>query len=179
MSLLNTVIRARLAGTSRSAASAQIRREADRTIELADSLGDELAGRSSTVPSMPGVDEDMRSWSVLQIVEHNLIVNRIFTEVIETICQGERFESDLDPKKDVMPSDHPAFSVVEDFAESVEQHLETVAKYPKLRGVGSFPHPMFGNFDAHRTHAMFGFHLWVHRRQAEVVAKQVRGEAGD
>lgn len=174
MNLLHSIIRTRLAGTSRSAANAQIRTEADRTIEVANSLGEELAGKPATVPRMPGVDEDMRNWSVLQIIEHNLIVNRVFTEVIATICRGETFVSNLDPKKDVMPSEGTPFSIVADFAESVDHHLETVAKVPELRGVGSFLHPVFGEFDAHKTHAMFGFHLWVHRRQADAVAKRVK-----
>ena len=53
---------------------------------------------------MPGVDEDMRNWSVLQIIEHNVIVNRVYTEILDTISQGRTFVSELDVKKDVMPS---------------------------------------------------------------------------
>ena len=175
MSLLKKIIKTKLALTSRAAASAQIRREAELTVRAAEDLGSELAGTPSTVPRMPGVDEDMRNWSVLQIIEHNVIVNRVFTEIIDTICQGQVWVSDRDPKKDVMPSETPSFSIVKEFTESVNQYLVVVEKYPKLRGIGSFPHPVFGQFDAHMTHAMTGFHLWIHRRQADVVVKQLRG----
>ena len=34
-------------------------------------------------------------------------------------------------------------------------------------------HPVFGDFDAHRWHCMFGFHLLLHLRQAKYVVARV------
>jgi hypothetical protein len=38
-----------------------------------------------------------------------------------------------------------------------------------LRGTGTSPHPVFGDFDAHKWNCMFTFHLGLHLPQAEYV----------
>lgn len=46
----------------------------------------------------------------------------------------------------------------------VEPHLS-------LRGTAKYPHPLFGLYDAHMWHAMFGFHLKLHYKQAQMLVR--------
>ena len=123
---------------------------------------------------MLGVDEDMREWSFYQILEHNVIVNdRISAAVLHLTGNGPAPEPDFDVKRDVMPQDSAGAEQVAEFKRSVEDHLTAVAKVPKLRGTEKTDHPIFGPFDAHRWHCMLGFHLQLHRKQAEALVGQL------
>jgi hypothetical protein len=135
-----------------------------------------VAAESQTVPRMMGVDEDMRDWSLFQLLEHNTIVNRAITQVICHLAAG-RDPADaprFDPKRDVMPSAEAGEEQVEAFADSVRDFCEKVAGLSDLRKTARIPHPMFGNFTAHHWVCMLPLHLKVHRRQAWLLARMVR-----
>ncbi len=130
------------------------------------------------VPPMRGVDEDMRRWSFFMILEHNAIVNRSITATVVQLARGEALSgpATLDPKKDVMPSSSADESQIEIFADSVTKHIEAVKNLRQLRGTRTSPHPIFGQFDAHKWNCMFAFHLGLHLPQAEYVVRKVRAE---
>ncbi|MGB0373221.1 MAG: DinB family protein [Opitutales bacterium] len=129
----------------------------------------------ATVPAMPGVDPDMRHWSILQILEHNVIVNRSIGLTVDTLARGkDTSELDqFDPKHDVMPSQSPDPHSLQSHTESINTYLRTLEKLPKLRNTQTYNHPVFGPFDAHKWHQMFGFHLILHYRQARVALKTI------
>ena len=170
--VIRKVVKGRFAVTSRKKASSQARKAMEEYLRLVESVGPELAARAVRVPSMLGVDEDMREWSLCMILEHNAIVNRRITPTVRALATGQEVPSngDFDPKKDVMPSLAPGVEQVEDFRESVEEHLRVVADLPELKGTAKTLHPVFGPFDAHQWHCMFAFHLEIHLRQAETAA---------
>ena len=174
---IRKLIRARFTLTSRKKAEKNIRNELRLYLKLAGDLGPEAGAKEVEVPAMLGVDEDMRRWSYFMILEHNVIVNRRITAAISRLANNEppsEEEKKFDVKKDVMPSASPGAEQVDAFRESVEAHLMAVAEIPELKGTIKSPHPIFGPFDAHKWHCMFGFHLEIHRKQAEAVAKLVQ-----
>tara|TARA_R110002096_G_scaffold91625_14_gene207331 strand:+ start:4892 stop:5419 length:528 start_codon:yes stop_codon:yes gene_type:complete len=174
MSLIVKAVRLRFALTSKSAATAQIRREAQRSIDLAKSVPPEKAAQSVAVPSMLGIDPEMREWSLLQILEHNVIVNRRITETIRALLQGNTLDSDdFDPKNDVLPSEQPALAIIDEFSKSIGEHLAHIELETSLKSSLTSKHPIFGPFDPHRWHCMFGFHLQIHRKQMEAVVKRL------
>jgi hypothetical protein len=120
---------------------------------------------------MIGVDPEMRGWSVFQIMEHNAIVNRIIARSVEKLAKGEdpTPEHPMNPKTDVLPKGLSGPEQIVAFRESVESYLSMIVTLPKLRGTDETPHPVFGSFDAHKWHCMFGFHLGLHLKQAEKV----------
>ncbi|MEO0416368.1 MAG: hypothetical protein AAF226_15585, partial [Verrucomicrobiota bacterium] len=128
-----------------------------------------LCSQGCRVPAMPGVDPEMRDWSMYEMLEHNRIVNVELTQMMQSVLDTGRYETDFDAKHDVLPQGEVGASVVAEFQESSEAYLHVVRKFPKLKGVGSMPHPVFGQFDAHKYFCMFGFHLALHRRQAEKI----------
>ena len=168
-SLVRALVCARMALTSRDRASRQIRRSLLEYRGLYAGVGEDEARLPITVPPMMGVDEEMRSWSLFMILEHNVIVNRSITAIVQSLAAGEEpgGAGAIDPKRDVMPSANPGPEQIAAFRESVERHLAVVEALPKLRGTLRKRHPVFGLLDAHGWHCMFGLHLQIHFWQAE------------
>ena len=165
------MIRTKLVLTSRDKASRIIRSNADAYLRLADRFGDALGVEQAMVPPMIGVDPEMRDWSFFQILEHNEIVNRSIAAMVEALALGKQPSGAalLNPKTDVLPKGMSGPDQVESFRTSVDSYLSLVATLPSLRDTGESAHPVFGPFDAHKWHCIFGFHLGLHLRQAEKV----------
>ncbi|MCG8617559.1 MAG: hypothetical protein MI802_15175 [Desulfobacterales bacterium] len=171
--LLKQAVRTFFFFTGREGASRMAAGYSKKYLALAKDL-DETAGRRPvTVPSMPGVDPDMRNWSYYMLLEHNAIVNRCITAVTCQLARDEPLSGMalIDPKTDVMPSPDAGPEQVAAFERSVEDHIREVARLDRLRGSRKTMHPVFGAFDAHHWHCMFGFHLKVHYKQAVLVAE--------
>lgn len=167
MSLLPFLIRTRFRLTSRAAANRMLEEECVATLVLESSLAKAGPLRA---PEMLGVDEDMRDWSYYQILEHNTIVNRRVTAAVAFLGGvGPEPDGSFDIKKDVMPGESPGAEQVAAFSESVEAHLATVATIGNLRRTATIHHKLFGPFNAHQWHCLFGFHLQIHRKQAEAL----------
>jgi hypothetical protein len=173
---VKTAVRTRFALTSREKANLQIRKFGNIYLSLARKIDSEFGACPVVVPKMPGVDEDMRNWSFFMLLEHNTIVNRSITSVVQSLARGEEpvGPGAIDPKVGVMPSPNPGEEQIEAFRESVDTHLEVVSELPGLRGSLKKRHPVFGDFDAHRWHCMFGLHLMVHYKQAKMVVLKAR-----
>lgn len=136
----------------------------------------EGAGTPRMVPKMLGVDEDMRGWSLYQLLEHNTIVNRAITQLICDLADGVPPEdmNRIDPKHDVMPGDGAGEEQVDIFTTSVQDHIARITPLSDLRKTRKVPHPLFGNFNAHMWTCMFSFHLKVHFNQARFLAEEDR-----
>jgi hypothetical protein len=169
--LIKTAIRTLFTFTSREKALEKIEIILQRYAKLVDGLSREAGQRCVEVPPMRGVDEDMRKWSFFMILEHNAIVNRSITATVVQLARGEELSgaATINPKTDVMPSSSADASQFKDFADSVTSHIEAVKSLKRLRGTGTSPHPVFGDFDAHKWNCMFAFHLGLHLPQAEYV----------
>ncbi|MEM7011868.1 MAG: hypothetical protein AAF585_10330 [Verrucomicrobiota bacterium] len=173
MSPIQLIIRSKFFLTSRQSATRTIETEMDLYRKIIADLGNSKCAQKVRVPKMVGVDEDMREWSVYMILEHNTIVNRQVSAQIQHLARGEIYETNFNPKTDVMPADSAAADEVAKFEQSVDAHLEALRSIEKMRGTLKRPHPIFGPLDAHGWNCMFGFHLQLHRRQAEAVSKQI------
>jgi len=169
--LIKTAIRTLFTFTSREKALEKSELLLRRYAKLADGLSKEAGQRCIEVPPMRGVDEDMRKWSFFMILEHNAIVNRSITATVVQLARGEELSgpATINPKTDVMPSLLADASQFKDFADSITSHFKAVKSLRQLRGTGTSPHPVFGDFDAHKWNCMFTFHLGLHLPQAEYV----------
>ena len=164
------LIRTRFKLSSSKKVCAQIRKTADAYLALAKTVDPERGAEPHEVPAMFGVDEDMRNWSFFMTLQHNVIVNRSITSLIESLSRGEVPEG-IDPKRDVMPASGAGAEQADAFRDSIDGHLETIARLGKLRGTAKKRHPIFGMLDAHGWHCMFGLHLTLHVKQAQLLAE--------
>ena len=169
--LIRSIIRTRFLLTSREKASGMIRKNADAYLDLANRFGPSLAIEPVTIPPMIGVDPEMRGWSFFQILEHNAIVNRSIYAMVEALALGMEPAGAalIDPKTDVLPMGLSGPEQVQAFLSSVDDYLALVSKLPELKGTAERPHPVFGPFDAHKWHCMFGLHLGLHLNQARKI----------
>ena len=176
--LIKAAIRTLFTFTSREKALEKSENQLRKYSGLADGTSKEVGRLCVEVPPMRGVDEDMRSWSFFMILEHNAIVNTSITATVVQLSRGEVLSgpATLNPKKDVMPSSAADESQIEVFVDSVIRHIEAVKNLKQLRGTGTSPHPIFGEFDAHKWNCMFAFHLSLHLRQAEYVVGKAKAE---
>jgi hypothetical protein len=176
--LIKTVMRSLFAVTSRKRAMNKAKGILEDYMKLADGLSTEAGHRFVGVPPMRGVDEDMHRWSFYMILEHNTIVNRSISATIQQLVRGDalRGAAALDPKKDVLPSQSAGEEKLQEFRDSVNEHLRMLSTLGRLRETKTAPHPIFGNFDAHKWTCMFSFHLGLHYKQAQHVVRSVKAE---
>jgi DinB superfamily len=169
--LIRSIIRTRFLLTSREKASGMIRKNTDAYLDLADRFDTSLAIKPVTVPPMVGVDPEMQGWSFFQLLEHNAIVNRSISSMVEALALGKEpvGAALIDPKTDVLPKGLSGPEQVEAFRSSVDDYLAIVSTLPELMGTAERPHPLFGPFDAHKWHCMFGLHLGLHLNQARKI----------
>jgi DinB superfamily len=169
--LIRSIIRTRFLLTSREKASGMIRANADAYLDLADRFNPASAIQPVTVPPMIGVDPEMQGWSFFQLLEHNAIVNRSIAAMVEALALGKEPEGAalINPRTDVLPKGLSGPDQIEAFRSSVDDYLSLVTTLPKLKGTAERPHPLFGPFDAHKWHCMFGLHLGLHLNQARKI----------
>jgi hypothetical protein len=175
---IKAIIRTKFLLTSRNKASGMIRSNADAYLRLADRFGAGEGMEQAMVPPMIGVDPEMRGWSFFQILEHNVIVNRSIAAMVEALALGKEPAGAalINPKTDVLPKGVSGTEQIGFFQQSVDDYLSKIPTLPSLRGTAQRPHPIFGPFDAHKWHCMFGFHLGLHLKQAERVLAMVAGD---
>ena len=173
---LKAAVRLLFIGTSHKRATNQAQCTLQNYMRLADGLTPEAGCRPVEVPPMPGIDEDMRRWSFYMILAHNTIVNRSISVTIRELVRGEPLTvaAIIDFKKDVMPSRSAGEEQLQLFRDSVTEHIAMVKVLGKLRGTKTTPHPIFGDFDAHKWHCMFSFHLGLHYKQAAYVVRSAK-----
>jgi len=171
--LIRSLVRWRFRLTSRSGADMLIADELHRYLELASQFTEAEGRQSVQCPPLLGVDEDMREWSLYQILEHNVIVNSAMQSVVTTLAREEIPQSTLDSKHDVMPGASAGPEQVDRFRQSVEAYQQAVEPL-KLGSIATYPHPVFRLLNAHGWHCMMGLHLQIHRKQAEAILPLVK-----
>jgi hypothetical protein len=172
--LLKFFVRLKFFCTSRKAASREVERTLATYLDIASDFPVGVGKKPYRVPRMAGVDEEMRDWSFFMLLEHNTIVNRSISKIVQCLALRYPLSGDalLDPARDVMPSTSPGEEQIALFAESVRRHLEMVEQLPPFRGGPTATHPLFGELTAHGWHCMFSFHLAIHIGQAKSLLKQ-------
>lgn len=169
--IIKAVIRSRFLLTSRDSASGNIRKNSDAYLLLAQHFGESPGAKPVIVPPMIGVDPEMRGWSFFQLLEHNVIVNRSIAAMVEALALGKEPAGAalIDPKTDVLPKRLSGPEQVQAFRSSVDDYLALISTLPEPWGTAERPHPVFGPFDAHKWHCMFGLHLGLHLQQARKI----------
>jgi len=179
--IIKAAVRTLFTFTSREKALERSKILLGQYLRLAEGLSEKGGQLCVEVPSMRGVDEDMRQWSFFMILEHNGIVNRSITASVVQLANGELLTgpATIDVKKGVMPSGTADESQIGLFADSVTMHIAAVECLKQLRGTRTSPHPIFGRFDAHKWNCMFAFHLGLHLPQAKYVADRAKAEQAE
>ena len=158
---------------SRDAAASFYRTEAEKILSLASGVDPSDGRRQVRIPRLPGIDENMRSWSIYMTLQHLVITNEMTIRVIRSLARETPFTEEIDFKKDVMPSENPGPEQIAAFRVSVESFEKKAARFGKKRSETLSRHPVFDMFDTHKWRCMAGFHIHIHRNQVEQICKQL------
>jgi len=159
--------------TSREAASAKFRQEADRVLGLVRSLEPQAAARRVLIPRPWGIEDSSRFWSGYMVLEHLTIVDREILNVIQHLAAGRRYERII-TIRNVKPAPGQDSGAVERFAAAADGYLAAVAALGEFPREGTYPHPWFGPKNAHWWHCLAGTHHALHARQLERIIRVSR-----
>ncbi|MEM9081577.1 MAG: hypothetical protein AAGC74_12895 [Verrucomicrobiota bacterium] len=171
-SLVRHLIPLKFKHTSRQAADQQLEAHLRTYLKIAQKIGPD-GSKPVSVPSMLGVDEDMRAWSFFELLAHNTIVNLQIAKIIPALVKNENLSQfdHFNPKTDVHPPPECGPDEVTRFEKSIRIYQKTLARLDNLNSSQKRHHPVFGPFDAHQWHCMCAFHLKIHLKQAQTILK--------
>jgi len=154
--------------SSRARSGAEILNQRDQLGALARSCPAELASRRVLIPRLRGLEDSSRYWSIYMVVDHVRIVNANVTTVIRELGQG-RAPDRVASTAGVKPSADVDATVIERFVTGCDELTRTAEALADLRTERRYAHPWFGPLDAAGWHAMAGFHMELHHRQARAI----------
>jgi len=136
---------------------------------IASPLSDEALARRTTVRRVLAIEESTRHWSLGEVIEHVLIVNRRVAEIVRILGRRE------DPGPawtilDVKPRGRPAAELRAELRAFPDEIEAAAAAVLDWRSPARHPHPWFGSLDARGWWALNALHTAVHRRQAARIA---------
>ncbi|MEM7792610.1 MAG: hypothetical protein AAF546_14490, partial [Verrucomicrobiota bacterium] len=85
---LRVAVRSWFFVTTREQASKRIEKSLTDYLTLAADLDGDTGAKIVQVPAMPGVDPEMQEWSFFMLMEHNAIVNRSISALVEHLVNG-------------------------------------------------------------------------------------------
>lgn len=148
------------------------RGEADRMLELADSVPPELAARPVLIPRVTGIEDSSRNWSLFMVLDHLCIVNRGTLTIIQHLNREHEYEREV-RIEEVKPSPGAGQETIARFRKNVADYLRGVREEEILSRARRHPHPWFGPMTAHEWHCLAAAHHILHRRQMERIAARL------
>jgi gamma-glutamylcyclotransferase (GGCT)/AIG2-like uncharacterized protein YtfP len=152
-------------------------RRSQRSIRRVEELGgvfDEIFERLTTVRRLPGIEESTRHWSLAEVYEHLIIVNRRVAEVVVSL--GSRREAGPSwTILDLKPHGRPAAELRRELGGLPVELAEVEKSVADWRSPTRHPHPWFGPLDVRNWWALNAIHNDVHRRQVERIRRTLGG----
>lgn len=149
--------------------------QADRLLQGAASLGDELLRRRVLVPPLVGIEDSSRYDSYAMVLEHLTIVGHAVARIVEYLGHGRR------PAFVLRPAEVKARGLAE-AAEVVAGYREMLATFRRAaldagadrRSPLRHEHPWFGPLDTYQWLCFATLHQVVHGKQARAILRRVR-----
>ncbi len=166
-------IRALARFASRDAITRRFAQDAQRAIELARGVPEELGRRRVLIPRIAGMEDSSRDWSVYMTLEHLVIVSAGVSGLIRRLCAGREIPGSV-RIQDVKPDEGAGPEQADALEDTVLRYGEEVAAHPDLRSAKRHPHPWFGPLNALQWHALAAVHNRIHRAQIEQILRRLR-----
>ena len=166
-------IRALARFASRDAITRRFAQDAQRAIELARGVPEELGRRRVLIPRIAGMEDSSRDWSVYMTLEHLVIVSAGVSGLIRRLCAGREIPGSV-RIQDVKLDEGAGPEQADALEDTVLRYGEEVAAHPDLRSAKRHPHPWFGPLNALQWHALAAVHNRIHRAQIEQILRRLR-----
>lgn len=143
-------------------------------LAMIDGLTNEQLFRKVLVPSIPGLEDSSRYWSIAMTLEHLAIVGHGISMIIEDLTQGRKpaVEIDIARLKPLgLQTPEQALETYKAFC------FERIAKLDdNLGNINSEitkKHPWFGEMDAQQWMWLLASHHMIHYQQIKEIKKQL------
>lgn len=123
------------------------------------------------VPRLTGLEDSSRYWSVAMAIEHLAIVGNGITQVILDLSTSGGTKRQPRGTADVKPDPNvDVASTIANFQQMTDRFLsETKSIDVNAFPSATFPHPWFGQLNAHGWLTLAGMHQRIHRKQIEKI----------
>lgn len=157
--------------TSKEKAIGVFAEETEKIIELIAQLKPDLLTERRLIPRLKGLEDSSRYWSVAMTIEHLVIVGGGITQVIFDLSKNGGSKRPPRGTADVKPNpDVDAQQIIIKFQQMSDTFIAEmkpldITAFPSA----TFPHPWFGQLNAHGWLTLAGMHQRIHRRQIEKI----------
>ncbi len=158
---------------SRDAITRRFTTDAQRAVELAREVPEEMGRRRVLIPRIAGMEDSSRDWSVYMTLEHLVIVSAGVSGLIRRLCAGREIPGSV-RIQDVKPDAGAGSEQADALEDMVLRYGEEVAAHLDLRTAKRHPHPWFGPLNALQWHALAAVHNRIHRAQIEHILRRLR-----
>ena len=146
--------------------------ELKKIAEIANNLGKKELTQRVLVPSIKGLEDSSRYWSVAMTLEHVVLVSETMEKISESLSRGLVPPIRVDIARIKPKGESDVLAVLDQFKTYVQKEeqkgpLEHLHVFSQARLV----HPWFGPLDARSWNTLKAFHAAIHRRQIQLIAK--------
>ena len=144
-------------------------KEGEKVIKLANSLEDKQLFERILVPTLFGLEDNSRYYSVAMVLEHLIIVGSALQERIPLLSQGKSLDMEVKIEK-YKPYVEIESNIIETYTQFVQNFRKIVeAQVEDVYIDNHHEHPWFGNLKPKEWAVMGAIHQMVHRRQIEAI----------
>jgi hypothetical protein len=152
--------------------AAEFTRERQTIAALLSPLAENTLRQQVLIRRLPGLEDSSRDWSIAMTLDHLRIVHGSMAGVLRALAAGQR-PPGIASTAAVKPSPDADAATIPRYEQSCDALLACVAEISSFRTRTTFPHPWFGEMDAHAWWALAAGHMGIHRRQIEAILHQV------
>ena len=148
-------------------------KEGEKVIKLANSLEDKQLFERILVPTLFGLEDNSRYYSVAMVLEHLIIVGSALQERIPLLSQGKSLDMEVKIEK-YKPYVEIESNIIETYTQFVQNFRKIVeAQVEDVYIDNHHKHPWFGNLKPKEWAVMGAIHQMVHRRQIEAIIEKL------
>lgn len=150
---------------------AEFARERSLIAALLENCDERQLREAVLIRRLPGLEDSSRNWSAWMTLEHLRIVNNAMVEVLRSLSAGRRPPGRASTAA-VKPGKDLDASVWQKYEKSCDELMVCVAAIPDFRTTITYPHPWFGEMNAHDWLALAAGHMGIHRRQLQAILRK-------
>ena len=158
--------------TTRKKSSALLAKGCAAILAQARPMSNDAGSKRILIKRLRGLEDSSRYWSVFMTLDHLRIVNLGVADTIRLLGQAKVPERKADTAA-VKPSPNAGRDVIDEFELSCKLVERCASRLTDLRTEARFDHPWFGPLDAAAWYFLSGFHLRLHRKQVEMIIRQL------
>lgn len=159
--------------TSRPVSKDRYIRATQKILEAVKGLTIAQLNQRTLVPSLPGLEDSSRYWSIGMTIDHLLITGDGFKNIIIELTKGGVPPVEVRIENVKPPAQQHGLELLERFESFAKQVIETldrdVVSQPGWDSKAKLKHPWFGQLSAHQWYWLMAIHQGIHLKQIRAI----------